>query len=96
MSSARYLTQEQARSFPAGSGGDAGVQNVKDAAACLRIAWELRGYLADAPTDDPQVAGLLADCDALERVASWIGNKLSLDSSVTIAAASGGGGRDGD
>jgi hypothetical protein len=50
-------------------------QNVADAAACQRVATDLRTMLEAAPHDDPEVASLLADCAALDRVASWIGNR---------------------
>ena len=38
--------------------------------ALNRVAAELRGMLADAPKDDPDVAGLLRDCERLEQLAS--------------------------
>jgi hypothetical protein len=48
--------------------------------ALLRIEAELRSYLKDAPEDDPDVRSLLADCEALHRVGSW----LSTTSAVTF------------
>lgn len=50
--------------------------NERDAAALRRIARELREMLADAPKEDDDVAGLLRDCEALDRTAAMLGNRL--------------------
>lgn len=47
----------------------------------LRVAKELRGFLADAPADDLGVKSLLRDCDTLERVGNW----LASTNAVTFA-----------
>jgi hypothetical protein len=46
----------------------------------LRVAKELRAFLAEAPTDDPEAQSLLQDCDTLERVGHW----LSTSNAVTF------------
>ena len=55
-------------------------RNLDDRRALLRVAADLRGLAAsrDMPADDPEVRSLLSDADALERVASWIGNRVVL------------------
>jgi hypothetical protein len=63
----------------------------RDAVAVARIAREVRGMLADAPKDDPEVADILRDCEALDRAAQFLntkpiemkGGKLTL---TTVAA----------
>ncbi len=48
----------------------------------LRVAKELRAFLADAPADDPEAKSLLRDCDTLDRVGIW----LSTCSPITFQA----------
>ena len=38
----------------------------------LRVAKELRSFLADAPADDRDARSLLRDCDTLDRVGQWL------------------------
>lgn len=40
----------------------------------LRVARELRAFLADAPADDADAQSLLRDCDVLDRVGNWLAN----------------------
>jgi hypothetical protein len=57
-------------------------QNVADVRALRRVAMDLRALLRSRgmPQDDPEVATLLEDATALERVASWVGNRLLMGS----------------
>ena len=50
-------------------------RNARDAVAVARIAREVRGMLADAPKDDPEVADILRDCEALDRAAQFLNTK---------------------
>ena len=47
----------------------------------LRVAAELRKFLSDAPTDDPDASSLFLDCKVLDRVGNW----LTTNSAVTFA-----------
>jgi hypothetical protein len=49
----------------------------------LRVAKELRSFLADAPADDCDARSLLSDCDTLDRVGHW----LSTCSPITFQEA---------
>lgn len=50
-------------------------RNLQDAAAIKRIARELRLWLESAPKDDPDVAGILKDCEALDRAVQLLSTK---------------------
>lgn len=47
-------------------------RNAEDALSLRRIAGEIRGWLKEAPTADPEVAGILSDCEALDRAAQLL------------------------
>lgn len=55
-------------------------QNEMDRATLRRVAADLRHFLAPRGIvlDDPEARSLLSDVEALERVASWIGNRVVL------------------
>ena len=54
----------------------------------LRVAREMRGFLANAPKDDPDVRSLLRDCDVLDEVGKWLAttSELVLSPDLTINA----------
>jgi len=54
--------------------------------ALLRVATELRSYLTEAPTDDPDVQSLLRDCDTLERVGNWLAstNAVTFSDGISV------------
>ena len=52
----------------------------------LRVSKELRSFLADAPTDDPEAQSLLRDCDVLDRVGNWLAstNAVTFGDGVSV------------
>jgi hypothetical protein len=48
--------------------------------AILRIAQDMRNFIAAAPADDPDAQSIRRDCDTLDRVGLW----LSTCSSITV------------
>lgn len=60
-----------------------------DLLAVRRVAAELRGMLGEAPSDDPDVKGLLADAEALDRVVDSFKNAISLNPPGSIPANGG-------
>lgn len=51
-----------------------------DGRAILRVAKDMRSFLAGAPSDDADARSILSDCDRLELVGQW----LSTVSAVTL------------
>lgn len=51
----------------------------------LRVAKELRSFLADVPTDDLEAQSLLLDCDTLERVGNWLASSNAVTFSDGIS-----------
>ncbi len=55
----------------------------------LRVAKELRGFLADAPPDDSEARSLLRDCDTLDRIGHWLAtcNPITFQDGIDTAAS---------
>lgn len=54
------------------AGVDPASRNLRDAQAIARLVGDMRQMLRDAPADEPDVAAILADCEAAARVARWL------------------------
>lgn len=61
--------------------------NIKDEGVTLiRIAREVRGFIAEAPSDDAEAKSLLNDCDVVERVGRWLSTTTPIDADKILAA----------